>query len=44
MYNNRQQQSYAANTSFATEGILSTFEICSGVIVKIIKSLDSNNA
>ena len=29
-----------ANTSFVTEERLSTFEICSGDIVKIIRSLD----
>ena len=33
-----------ANTSFVTEGRLSTFEICSGDIVKIIRSLDPNKA
>ena len=33
-----------ANTSFVTEERLSTFEICPGDIVKIIRSLDPNKA
>ena len=33
-----------ANASFETEERLSTFEICSGGIVKIIRSLDPNKA
>ena len=33
-----------ANTSFVTEERLSTFEICPGDIIKIIRSLDPNKA
>ena len=33
-----------ANTSFVTEERLSSFETCSGDIVKIIRSLDTNKA
>ena len=36
--------SIPANISFETEEILSTFEICYGDIVKIIRSLDPNKA
>ena len=44
MYDNRQQQCYPSNTSFATEERLSTFGICPSDIVKIIRSLDPNKA
>ena len=36
--------SIPANISFETEESVSTFEICSGDIVKIIRSLDPNKA
>ena len=36
--------SIPANINFETEESLSTFEICSGDIVKIIRSMDPNKA